>query len=67
MAAHVAVSAAWWTPEQVAAHYQMPVTTVRQRIRQKKIRAKNIGTEKRPIYRVSAGEIRRLDQQFDAA
>ena len=53
---------AWWTPEQVAEYYQIPLKTVWQKIRLGEIRAKNIGTPKRHIYRISAAEIRRYDQ-----
>lgn len=51
----------WLTTEQVAAHYQMPVSTIRQRIRTGRIKARNIGTTRRPIYRVHVTEVRRLD------
>ncbi|MCW5952475.1 MAG: helix-turn-helix domain-containing protein [Propionibacteriaceae bacterium] len=57
---------AWWTPEQVAAYYQLPLHSVWRKIRQGEIRAKNLGTPRCPRYRVSAHEIRRLDQ-LDAA
>lgn len=53
---------AWWTPEQVAEYYQLPLSTVWRKIRQGEIRAKNVGTLRRRMYRVSAAEIRRLDQ-----
>ncbi len=53
---------AWWTPEQVAEYYQIPLKTVWQKIRLGEIRAKNIGTSNRHIYRISAAEIRRYDQ-----
>ena len=51
----------WWTPEEVAAHYRMPVQTVRRKIRRGEIRAKNRGTEKCRRYLISLSEIRRLD------
>ena len=57
----------WWTPEQVAEYYQIPLHQVWRRIRQKVINAKNIGTPRRPMYRISAAEIRRLDQLTNAA
>lgn len=57
---------AWLTVNQVADRYQMPAKTVRLRIRQKVLRAKNVGTALHPIYRVSAQEIRRFDQKMDA-
>lgn len=51
----------WWTPEQVAAYYQLPLQTVWKKIRAKEIQAKNFGTDRCHRYRVSAAEIRRLD------
>ena len=61
---------AWWTPEQVADHFQMPVKTIRARIRlgkglpndRRAIRAINVGTVRKPMYRVSSAEIRRIEQ-----
>lgn len=61
---------AWWTTEEVAEHFRLPVKSIRARIRlgrerpdhPQAIRAKNLGTERRPMYRISAAEIRRLDQ-----
>lgn len=52
----------WWTPEQVAAYYQLPLQTVWKMIRRGQIRAKNVGTERRHIYRVSQAEVHRIDQ-----
>lgn len=57
----------WWTPEQVAEYYQIPLHRVWRRIRQKEIRAKNVGTRGRPNYRISQAEINRLDNRLDAA
>lgn len=59
----------WWTTDQVAAYYQLPVKTVRQRIRlgnelpnhPQAIRAKNFGTKAKPKYRVHDSELRRID------
>ena len=51
----------WLTTDQVAAHYQLPVTTIRQRIRTGRIRARNFGTDRKPLYRVHINEVRRLD------
>lgn len=52
---------AWWTPEQVAEYYQLPLSTVWKKIRRGEIRAKNFGSDRQRRYRVSATEIRRLD------
>ncbi len=53
---------AWWTPEQVAEYYQLPLNTVWRKIRRGEIRAKNFGTPNCRRYRVTAAEIRRIDQ-----
>ena len=39
----------WLTTDQVAAHYQLPVTTIRQRIRTGRIRARNFGTDRKQV------------------
>ena len=51
----------WLTTEQVAEHYQLPVSTIRQRIRRGLIKARNFGTDRKPMYRVHMREIRRID------
>lgn len=52
----------WWTPEQVADYYQLPMQTVWKMIRRGDIRAKNFGTERCKRYRIAAAEVRRTDQ-----
>lgn len=51
----------WLTTEQVAQHYQIPVSTIRQRIRTGQIRARNFGTDRKPMYRIHIREVRRID------
>ena len=50
---------AWWTVAQLAERWQIPKSTIHTRIRQGIIRAWNVGTPHRHIYRISAGEVRR--------
>lgn len=55
------MSAAWITPEQLAKHFQLPLSTVWKKIRRGDIQAKNFGTEKCHRYRISQHEVRRLE------
>lgn len=59
----------WKTTDEVADYFNLPVKSVRRRIRlgnelpndPQAIRARNFGTEKKPLYRVHASELRRID------
>ena len=51
------MSAKWLTVAEYAAAMSLSEESVRRRIRQKRIRAKNSGTERRHDYRIPASEL----------
>ena len=51
------MSAKWLTVREYAAAMSLSEESVRRRIRQKRIRAKNIGTERHRDYRIPASEL----------
>lgn len=50
------------SPQEWADAYGIPVTTVRQQIREGRIKAVNVGTQRRPMYRIPESEILRYDR-----
>lgn len=51
------VSPAWITVAQYAAAMQLSEDAVRRHIRQKRIKARNVGTQHRHVYRIPASEL----------
>lgn len=54
------------TTDQVAEHYQTDKYQVRRWIRQGRLRAINIGTARRPTYRITATELARFEAENQA-